>query len=260
MLNNLLSKTKTFDSIIKKGESEKNVFEEILNELNQSEKANIILVDLNGKILTEKIYADNINFAEKTVNNERYIDLNLNEGLKSISASMENVKLNELLFNASDRLKFNLKDQYAVIIPLVAIGERLGTGVIYKKDSKFEEDSFILINHIISFLSLILVHIKQEEEVEKSRKIAVVKSAMGTLSYSELEAVIHIFAELNGTEGILVASKIADKAGITRSVIVNALRKFESAGVIESRSLGMKGTFIKVLNEYLPLEINKLRK
>jgi len=52
-------------------------------------------------------------------------------------------------------------------------------------------------------------------------------------------------------EGLLVASKIADQLGITRSVIVNALRKFESAGVIESRSLGMKGTYIKVLNPFL---------
>ena len=36
--------------------------------------------------------------------------------------------------------------------------------------------------------------------------------------------------------------------GITRSVIVNALRKLESGGIIESRSLGMKGTYIKVQN------------
>ena len=43
------------------------------------------------------------------------------------------------------------------------------------------------------------------------------------------------FEELDGEEGLLVASKIADQLGITRSVIVNALRKFESAGVIESR-------------------------
>ncbi len=48
-----------------------------------------------------------------------------------------------------------------------------------------------------------------------------------------------------------MASKVADRVGITRSVIVNALRKFESAGVIESRSLGMKGTYIKVLNDRL---------
>ncbi|MBO7631280.1 MAG: GTP-sensing pleiotropic transcriptional regulator CodY, partial [Lachnospiraceae bacterium] len=49
----------------------------------------------------------------------------------------------------------------------------------------------------------------------------------------------------------LVTSRVADKAHITRSVIVNALRKLESAGVIESRSSGMKGTFIRVLNENL---------
>ncbi len=52
--------------------------------------------------------------------------------------------------------------------------------------------------------------------------------------------------------------KIADRVGITRSVIVNALRKFESAGVIESRSLGMKGTFIKILNDYLLEELEKV--
>lgn len=54
--------------------------------------------------------------------------------------------------------------------------------------------------------------------------------------------------ELGGSEGIVVASRVADRVGVTRSVIVNALRKLESAGIIESRSLGMKGTFIKVLS------------
>ena len=69
-----------------------------------------------------------------------------------------------------------------------------------------------------------------------------------------------IFKELNGTEGILVASKVADRVGITRSVIVNALRKFESAGVIESRSSGMKGTYIKVLNDYVFTELERIEK
>ena len=60
-------------------------------------------------------------------------------------------------------------------------------------------------------------------------------------------------------EGVLVASKIADRVGITRSVIVNALRKFESAGVIESRSSGMKGTYIHVLNDVVFEEIERLK-
>ncbi|HBG7759166.1 TPA: GTP-sensing pleiotropic transcriptional regulator CodY, partial [Clostridioides difficile] len=98
-----------------------------------------------------------------------------------------------------------------------------------------------------------------EELEEEMRKKAVVQMAIGTLSYSELEAVEHIFAELDGKEGLLVASKIADRVGITRSVIVNALRKFESAGVIESRSLGMKGTHIRILNDKLTDELKKLK-
>ena len=111
-----------------------------------------------------------------------------------------------------------------------------------------------------------------EENEEESRKVAIVQSAIATLSYSELQAILHIFQELNGMEGILVASRIADRVGITRSVIVNALRKFESAGVIDrtgitrsvivnalkkfdsagvisTKSSGMKGTYIKVLND-----------
>ena len=87
---------------------------------------------------------------------------------------------------------------------------------------------------------------------------SIMKSAIGTLSYSETQAIIHIFQELNGLEGVLVASKIADRAGITRSVIVNALRKFESAGIIESRSSGMKGTYIKVRNNVVFEEVKKL--
>ena len=79
------------------------------------------------------------------------------------------------------------------------------------------------------------------------------------LSSPELEAITHIFDELKGNEGILVASRIADSVGITRSVIVNALRKFESAGVIESRSSGMKGTYIKVLNDYIFDELDEIK-
>jgi len=93
---------------------------------------------------------------------------------------------------------------------------------------------------------------------EEARKIAVVQLAIGTLSYSELEVVEHIFSELKDTEGLVVASRIAEKVGIARSVIVNALRKFESAGVIEFRSLGMKGTHIKILNDRLIDELKKI--
>ncbi|WP_284199231.1 hypothetical protein [Alicyclobacillus sacchari] len=44
---------------------------------------------------------------------------------------------------------------------------------------------------------------------------------------------------------------------MTRSVIVNSIRKLESAGTIESRSLGMKGTHLRILNQFVEDEINR---
>ena len=126
------------------------------------------------------------------------------------------------------------------------------------QNRQYDIDDIILSEYGTTVVGLEMMRSVNEENAEEVRKKQIVKSAMSTLSASEVEAIKHVFKELDGTEGILVASKIADRVGITRSVIVNALRKFESAGVIESRSSGMKGTYIKVVNEYVFEELSKL--
>ncbi len=123
--------------------------------------------------------------------------------------------------------------------------------VLARFGKNFTEDDLVLAEYSATIVGMEILRSKQEEYEEEVRKKSVVQMAIGTLSYSELEAMGHIFEELDGDEGLLVASKVADRVGITRSVIVNALRKLESAGVIESRSLGMKGTHIKILNDKL---------
>jgi transcriptional pleiotropic repressor len=122
-----------------------------------------------------------------------------------------------------------------------------------------ETPELILVEHAATVTAMEMVRHNQELIEEEARQQAAVQVALGTLSFSELNAMKHVFDELGGSEGYLVASRVADRVGITRSVIVNALRKFESAGVIETRSLGMKGTYIRVLNEKLLDELNKLR-
>ena len=144
--------------------------------------------------------------------------------------------------------------------PIDIAGERLGTLFIYKQDATYSIDDIILSEYGTAVVGLEMLRSVNEESAEETRKEHVVQAAISTLSFSELEAIIHIFKELDGTEGILVASKVADRVGITRSVIVNALRKFESAGVIESRSSGMKGTYIKVLNDYVFTELERIEK
>lgn len=131
---------------------------------------------------------------------------------------------------------------------------------VYRYDNQYDIDDIILSEYGTTVVGLEMMRSVNEENAEETRKVQIVRSAISTLSFSELEAITHIFDELNGTEGILVASKIADRVGITRSVIVNALRKFESAGVIESRSSGMKGTYIKVVNDVVFDELARIRK
>ena len=97
-----------------------------------------------------------------------------------------------------------------------------------------------------------------EESAEETRKEHIVQSAISTLSF-QIRSNYYILMKLGRTEGILVASKVADRVGITFSCM-NAARKFESAGVIESRSSGMKGTYIKVLNDYIFEELEKIKK
>ena len=85
-----------------------------------------------------------------------------------------------------------------------------------------------------------------------------VKSVLAALTFSEFDAVQTVFERLDYSSGLIVSAKIAEETDLSRSVIVSALKKLETAGVIESRSLGVKGTHIKILNEIFIDELKKL--
>ena len=140
-------------------------------------------------------------------------------------------------------------DGLTTIAPIYGGGMRLGSLIIWRNDEEFSEDDLILVEIASTVVGIQLLNLQTENLEETIRKQTAVNMAINTLSYSEMKAVSAILGELDGTEGRLTASVIADRIGITRSVIVNALRKLESAGIIESRSLGMKGTYLKVINE-----------
>ena len=160
---------------------------------------------------------------------------------------------NQWLVNSNEsRTNYSLPSGYILdTVPVKASGERLATLIFVKKDSQFTEEDIILAEYAATITGLEILRLRSEIKAKDAREKAAVQLAVEVLSFSELEAVKCIFTDFEGEEGFLVASKIADKYQLTRSVIVNALRKLESAGVIDSRSLGMKGTYIKVLNNYL---------
>jgi transcriptional pleiotropic repressor len=148
------------------------------------------------------------------------------------------------------------QEKHLMYIPIYgAAAERLGTVVLVRSPKPFVTKDILLAEYLGTLVGIEMLNDRNRSIEERSRDRVSVQMAMRALSYSEVESMKHIMAELNGHEGVAVASKVADRVGVTRSVIVNALRKLESAGLIESRSLGMKGTYIKVLS---PLFIEEL--
>lgn len=251
----LLDKTRKINKLLHNNNSHKVVFNDICLVLNDILESNILVISKKGKILGVKSREDIPPISELIQDAVGgYIDNALNERLLNILSTKENVNLATLGFEFRDVERYE-----AIINPIYIAGERLGTLFIYKTGKPYSIDDIILSEYGTTVVGLEMMRSVNEENAEESRKVQVVRSAISTLSFSELEAITHIFSELDGNEGILVASKIADRVGITRSVIVNALRKFESAGVIESRSSGMKGTYIKVLNDVVFDELNNMK-
>ncbi len=251
----LLDKTRKINKLLHNNSSNMVVFNDICEVLGDILESNILVISRKGKVLGIK-NQPGIAMIEQLISNTvgGHIDAMLNERLLNILSTKENVNLTTLGFDSED-----ISSYQAIITPIDIAGERLGTLFIYRYGRTFEIDDIILSEYGTTVVGLEMMRSVNEENAEEARKVQIVRSAISTLSFSELEAIRHIFDELDGNEGILVASKIADRVGITRSVIVNALRKFESAGVIESRSSGMKGTYIKVLNDVVFDELKKIK-
>ena len=252
----LLDKTRKINQLLHNNSSHKVIFNDICRVLSEILESDILVISRKGKVLGIRNRSDIREITELiTQDVGGFIENMLNERLLGVLSTKENVNLATLGFEFEHVEKYR-----AIITPIDIAGERLGTVFLYKENQQYTIDDIILSEYGTTVVGLEMMRSVNEESEEESRKLAIVRSAISTLSNSEQEAIVHVFDELEGTEGILVASKIADRVGITRSVIVNALRKFESAGVIETKSAGMKGTYIKVLNELIFDELDKLHK
>lgn len=211
------------------------------------EGSSVYLVSRKGKLLGHAL----VGGFETTVFDSDWIDSgllpdDLATALLKVGAASTGVEAEKIL-----------GEKDAGIFPVVGSGRRVGTLMIIGGD--FNENELVLAEYVATAAGLIISYAIDEEEEDEAEEKRMARSAIKSLSYSEILAMQHIFDELQGDEGLLVASRIADQAGITRSVIVNALRKLASANVIESRSLGMKGTYLRILNREIRTELDRQR-
>ncbi|WP_153731272.1 GTP-sensing pleiotropic transcriptional regulator CodY [Sporosarcina obsidiansis] len=253
----LLVKTRKINAMLQEGAGGPVNFKEMAEELSNVIDCNAFIVSRKGKLLGLEVHHQIENDRMKKMFEERKFPEEYTRHLFEIQETSPNLDIESIYTVFPVENKDLFKEGLTTIVPIIGGGERLGTLILARLKEGFTEDDLILAEYGATVVGMEILREKSEEIEHEARSKAVVQMAINSLSYSEHEAIEHIFKELDGNEGLLVASKIADRVGITRSVIVNALRKLESAGVIESRSLGMKGTYIKVLNDKFLMELEK---
>lgn len=255
----LLDDTRKINSILHRKNSGKVAFNDICDVMKQVLNSNVYVMSKKGKILGISRCGDFPTISDiADIKVGKFADPQFNQRLSDILSTKENVNLETLGFSEDNSSKYT-----GIVIPIIVAGQRLGSLFIYRPvegGGNYSIEDIILCEYGATVVGLEMMKSVTEETAEEMRRTNGVQAALSTLSASETEAVISIFEELSGLEGILVASKVADRVGITRSVIVNALRKLESAGVIVSKSSGMKGTYIKVTNEFIFDELEEMKK
>lgn len=253
----LISKTRKINTLLQQATGKPVDFKEMSETLSEVIKANVYIVSVEGELLgfADRLFIENEKMS--MMFKERQLPADYAHNLLNVKNTSPNLDVNSEYSAFPVEFRDLFMTGLTTIVPISSGGERLGTLILARLEGEFQNDDLILAEYGATVVGMEILRRKSELIAEETRNKAIVQMAIHSLSYSETEAIEYIFNELNGTEGLLVASRIADRYGITRSVIVNALRKLESAGVIESRSLGMKGTFIKVLNNKFLDELGK---
>lgn len=251
----LLEKSRSINKQLQKISGTPIDFHEISGVLAHNLECSVFVVGRRGQISG---YAFNRDCActgiPRLMNHAMRFPESFNQEFTNIQETQANIVLEKgrrCIFNVHSS-DCDCSERIWAITPVFGGAERIATLVLMNdRRHEFTDEVIVLAEFGAIVVANEIMRMASERIEDRTRKEAAVQIAQATLSHSEKKAIEHVIAALNGTEGLLVASRIADQMGITRSVIVSALRKFEQAGVIESRSLGMKGTYIKVLNDYI---------
>lgn len=251
----LLDKTRKINRLLNDRRSSKVAFSDICTVLGQILGANVYVISSKGKLLGAYLGNDSDTIPGFQEKRGSYIETKLNERFLNVLSTKENVNLETLGFSSEQMDGFQ-----ALITPISISGERLGTLFLYRKQETFRIEDIILSEYSTTVVGLEMMRSVQEESDMEEHKKKNFSSAITTLTPLEQKAVTYVIHELGGENGTLVTSKLAKQYGITRTVIVNALRKLASAGLVKTKSSGVKGTYIEVLNDIVYTEFDNYYK
>lgn len=240
----LLEKFHELENLLKQ---EKRTLSDVAKSISSIIGSNVYLIDSEGSILANALPHGN-DCLDKPPADDGLLVLKpeFKQRMGFVFQTAANLPLESSFLNGSDSFQPNT---FMTIAPIRNLKNVIGHLLLTKQNQPFNEEELALTATAAMVTCIYFYNSDSaKNEADSKNSIASVELVLDSLSFSEMKAITNVFKDLNGPEGFLVASKIADRIGISRSVIVNAMRKLESAGVVDSRSLGIKGTYIKVKN------------
>lgn len=259
-MNPLLVQIRSLNEILKRTAVERVSFGELAANLSEILQVNTYISAVDGEIIAYKTSARYHCELNDAALSGKYFPEYFNNEMMSHNDTVDNIFTEHPKCTYNEEIWCVYEKQYLTVIPIQASGQRLGNLLLAKYGDSFSDSEIVICEYASAIVAMEMLRTTQETYKQTLKQTTAVKMAYASLSFSEQEAVKRIFQDMECEEKLVVASSVAEASNITRSVISNALRKFESAGIIHTRSLGMKGTYIKITNPMLLEELKKLTK
>lgn len=257
-MEELLARIRKVNAIFEKKNASGFSYNEICDIMGKMLDSNLYIVSAKGRILG--VHFENEEDSSVVYDRESGVEQLAaaeNQAVLNIEETRTNIIGDEAVAVFSYTLTETAYNKYHMVIPVYGGGLRLGTLLLSRYEKMYTTGDVILGEHVATITGIEIERRRNKRIEEKKRKRQMAQVALDGLTWSELQALYFVFQELKDGNGLVVASKIADREHITRSIIVNALKKIESAGIVETRSYGQKGTKVKVLNDLFSEELEK---
>lgn len=241
----LLDNIRKLKSIIYSKRMQDQDFASICAMLSDMLDSHVLLISDNGRVISAGLN-NRLSFRIKEFKHTpgEFLDTDMHERVLRVMSTNERVDLS--LFGVTD-----YASSCAMICPLIANDKRMGTLIVYRDQGFYQVDDVVTLEYAGAIISLSLLYAQFHQEDIESNLIAKLESGLASLSHAELLFVSSLPDHLrDNTEGVIKTAHIADSLHMSRSVVNSAMRKLASAGILDFRSCGMKGTHIKILNPY----------
>jgi len=253
---NLLEKIKYFNKTCLTMEPDYN---NIAKHIGETLRCSVFVLDLEGSFLGTFLYTPILCDYINEMLNRGKMDVTNMARLNSLTEGIGNSSHNADVcsMNPSDKCMYKNRQGYEV--PVFVYGERVGTLVFTRERMAFFSEDIAIFEIATIVIGMQIVYDRERKAKESEEKKNRVKDFLSSLTVMEKQAMREVMAEMGGAEEKkIISSKVADRAGITRSIVLNALKKLKGAGLVEVVSLGQSGTYVnfKGNRELLLVEIN----